>query len=191
MEQVFGRFQAMESIENYPGHFNTCVYRAVDSSTNRLVALQTVWPEDCTIRPDLISSGFAAEVAAVSKLVHLNIAEMIDFGVAGSQGYVLYVAYEWVGGRSLRGLLDANARQSLVTTREILSPVAAALDYAHSRGVVHGLLIRASCGCRTIGFRRSLASVWPRDSLRWHGTTGAARRSLTSPRSNCRFRVVV
>ena len=74
-----------------------------------------------------------AELAAVPKLVHPNIAEMIDFGVAGSQGYTLYVAYEWVGGRSLRGLLDANARQSLGAAREILSPIAAALDYAHSQ----------------------------------------------------------
>ena len=130
----------MEEIENYPCHFNTSVYRAVDSSANRLVALQAVWPEDCTIRPDLIASRFPAELAAVPKLVHPNIAEMIDFGVAGSQGYTLYVAYEWVGGRSLRGLLDANARQSLGAAREILSPIAAALDYAHSQGVVHGLL---------------------------------------------------
>lgn len=58
MRESFGRFQVMERIEHYPQHGNTAVFRAVDSSTNRSVALQVVWPEDCTIRPDQIAGRF-------------------------------------------------------------------------------------------------------------------------------------
>lgn len=44
------------------------------------------------------------------------------------------------GGRTLRGLLDAQGPQSPGAAREVLWPMAAALDYAHRQGAAHGLL---------------------------------------------------
>jgi len=140
MRESYGRFQVLECIPHYPQHFNTAVFRAVDSSTNRLVALQVIWPEDCTIRPDLIAARFPDQALAARKLVHPWIAEFIDFGITGSQGYTLFIAYEWVGGQSLQSLLAAKRPQALASAREILLPIAAALDHGHSQGARHGSL---------------------------------------------------
>jgi len=139
MEGSYGRFQATERIHHLPT-INGATYRAVDSATNRSALLHVVGPEDCTVLPDQIASRFYADAYAARRLMHPHIAEFIDFGAVGADGYTLFVAYEWTGGRTLRGLLDAEGPQSSDAAREILRPMAAALDYAHGQGVVHGHL---------------------------------------------------
>lgn len=90
-----------------------------------------------TIRPDLVvdpvlERRFMLEARAVAALDHPSIVRLYDFAFDGDMPYMVM---ELVSGRPLAELMDSPVPPRIVL--EALLPVAVALDYAHSHGVVH------------------------------------------------------
>src|SRR5579872_2424342 len=79
----------------------------------------------------------AQERAALIGLTHPNILPLYDFGM---QSGCLYQAIALSSGTSPARLLKQQGRLPPAQTLDILKQIAAGLDYAHDRGVVHGLL---------------------------------------------------
>ncbi len=112
------------------------VYRAVDVTLRRMVALKVIEPD---LR-DLgnYSARFEREAQAIAALEHPNIVPVYYFGEADS---LYYMAMKFIEGVELRTLMDLYHQdgQSLPTADllRIFEAVGGALDYAHSRGVIH------------------------------------------------------
>ena len=100
------------------------VYRAVDKP-GRQVALKILGST---------SPRAWVEAEASTHFVHRNIVR--TFEVLEWNG-CLCLVQEWLEGRSLRAVLDSDGRLDLAQTRRVGLAVAAALAYAHSRGILH------------------------------------------------------
>jgi TolB-like protein len=107
------------------------VYHAFDSRHQRPVAIKTLDPQLAT---QIGRKRFLREISIVSSLIHPNILPIHDSGeLAG----LLYYVMPFVAEPSLRELLLERGPVSIGEMRRLLADVAAALDYAHARGVVH------------------------------------------------------
>jgi serine/threonine protein kinase len=97
--------------------------------TDQVVAMKVLTSQEReTVR------RFQREAGIAARLQHPNIVRIYDYGV---QALYHYTALEYVPGGSLRELLERRRRLPLTTALTIFRQVAAALDYAHSLGVVH------------------------------------------------------
>jgi putative two-component system response regulator len=106
------------------------VYRAYHPALDREVAIK-VLPEFFADSLEY-RERFQHEARLVARLKHPNILEVFDF--ASDEG-VAYIVMELVTGGTLESCIGSPMR--LEDVLDILSPIAAALDYAHSRGVLH------------------------------------------------------
>lgn len=107
------------------------VYKAIQKSLDRVVALKILAPE--REKDPQFASRFAREAKTLAQLSHPNIVTVHDFGEADG---MYYLVMEYVDGISLRHLL----REQKLAPQEALAivpPVCEALQYAHDRGVVH------------------------------------------------------
>ncbi|MDZ7637385.1 MAG: protein kinase [Bryobacterales bacterium] len=112
------------------------VYRATDTLIGRDVALKTILLreiEDPNERQFLKERLFR-EAKSAGILSHPNIVTVFQIG---EQDSLTYIAMEFVDGPNLAELLNSSEKPTLETLVSILDQSAAALDYAHSRGVVH------------------------------------------------------
>ena len=108
------------------------VYRASDGRLNRSVALKILAPEfasDTSFRQRLIR-----EMRAAAAVDHPNIVPVFDAGEADG---ALFIAMRYVSGQDLRTLLDHEGTLPPTRVAHLISQAAAALDEAHSRGLVH------------------------------------------------------
>lgn len=109
------------------------VFRAVDVSLDRQVALKVLRPQ-FAIDADALGR-FVEEARTTARLNHPNIVSIFD---AGQERGYLYLAMSLHQGPSLSTLLQDNGGKLLLNrTVGIITQVAAALDYAHAAGVVH------------------------------------------------------
>jgi serine/threonine-protein kinase len=107
------------------------VYRARDPMVGREVALKTLQIQEFPKRQqEEILGRFRREAQAAGQLNHPNIVTIFDVGES-------FFVMEMVKGETLHAYLARKGRLELEETLGILSPIAAALDYAHRRGVVH------------------------------------------------------
>jgi serine/threonine-protein kinase len=107
------------------------VYRAIDAPKQRIVAVKVLKKRFSSSLKAL--ARFDREFLALESLNHPNIVRVLDKGV--EEG-VNYFVLEYVNGASLSRLLKYR-KLTLNTRTQILLQVAAALDYAHRRGIVH------------------------------------------------------
>jgi hypothetical protein len=107
------------------------VYKAYQPSMDRHIALK-VLPRYYASDPSFVGR-FQQEAKLIARLEHPNILPVYDYGE--SEGYT-YLAMRYVEGEGLAGLLQGQPLP-LPTIAHILSQLASALDYAHSKGVVH------------------------------------------------------
>ena len=108
------------------------VYRAHDLQLDRQVALKILDPvlaEDPGFR-----QRFLRESRAAAAVDHPNI---IPVFAAGEADGVLFIAMRYVSGSDVRTLLDSAGPLPAGRAVGIVSQVAAALDTAHERGLVH------------------------------------------------------
>ncbi|MFC4561518.1 Stk1 family PASTA domain-containing Ser/Thr kinase [Nocardiopsis mangrovi] len=77
---------------------------------------------------------FINEAHSVARLSHPNVVQVYDQGT--DQGHV-YLAMEYVPGRTLRDLLSERGRLAPHAALKIMAPVLAALGAAHRAGMVH------------------------------------------------------
>lgn len=118
------------------GRSNNVVYEAEEPDTGRRVALKVM-----ELPPTLSGSErtqrverFQTEARAASRMSHPNIVETYETGQEKGR---LFVAMEFLEGKSLARVLREEGKLNLERAGEILSQMCAALTYAHSRGVVH------------------------------------------------------
>ena len=104
------------------------VYRARDTSLDRLVAIKVLLPEFCF--NDERVRRFQLEARAASALNHPNILTIHEIGASGDSHFI---ASEFVEGETLRDRLKRESL-SLDETLEISIQIAQALGAAHASG---------------------------------------------------------
>ena len=108
------------------------VYRALDPLLNRYVAIKVM---SQGIATDLeLRDRFLREARAAGSLQHPNIITIYDFGEADGS---LYIAMEYVEGSDLSDIMERQDPLPLPAKLDIIVDTLHALEYAHSRGVVH------------------------------------------------------
>jgi serine/threonine protein kinase len=108
------------------------VYKAYQPNMERCVALK-ILPRHYAAEPDFIRR-FKQEARIIASLEHPNVLPVYDYGEADGYTYIVMRYIE--GGKTLADLMRGQSL-SLSQIHNILSKIAAALDYSHSRGVVH------------------------------------------------------
>jgi DNA-binding beta-propeller fold protein YncE len=107
------------------------VYRALDLALDRPVALKILAPE---LAADVqFRERFLRESRLAASIDHPNVVPVYDAGEVGGE---LYIAMRFVEGSDLRHLLSAGPLEP-ARALTLVSQVAAALDAAHGRGLVH------------------------------------------------------
>lgn len=111
------------------------VYRGVDTVIGRHVAIKTLRPEDMGDSNERGSMGdrLLREARSAGILSHPSIVTIYQ---AGQDKDILYIAMEFVDGANLADIL-VQGKLTVEATLKILKQSAEALDYAHSKGVVH------------------------------------------------------
>src|SRR5437588_798844 len=112
------------------------VYLARDPKIGRLVAIKTIsllcedYAEERQYR-----DRFILEARAAGTLSHPGIVTIFDIG---EEGETPYIVMEYVSGQALSTMMwQGSKKRSLPMSLRIIQQTAEALDYAHSRGVVH------------------------------------------------------
>ena len=108
------------------------VYVATDTRLDRQVALKVMHAE--LARDDDFVRRFVGEAKSVARLSHPNVVGVYD---QGADGPLLYLAMEYVPGRTLKDLLRERGRFSPAEALEIMSGVLDGLAAAHSSGITH------------------------------------------------------
>jgi beta-lactam-binding protein with PASTA domain/predicted Ser/Thr protein kinase len=108
------------------------VYRALDIRLDRLVALKVMhqlYAED-----DEFVQRFIREAKSAARLSHPNVVAVFDQGDDAGQ---VFLAMEYVQGRTLRDLIRERVRLRPQEALSIMQPVLSALAAAHAAGLVH------------------------------------------------------
>jgi serine/threonine-protein kinase len=108
------------------------VYRAHDTLLHRDVAIKILYPQYST--DGSLIERFKREAVMAAQLDHPNIVPIYDVGEAAG---LVYIAMKLLNGRSLADLLHARQAVPLQDLIPLVEQIAAALDYAHARGIVH------------------------------------------------------
>ena len=108
------------------------VFRAVDERLGRQVALKILAPALAE------NEGFRRRFVAESRMAAaVDDPHIIPVHEAGEATGVLFIAMRYVPGGDVRTLVHQSGPLSASRTAAIISPVASALDAAHSFGLIH------------------------------------------------------
>lgn len=124
-----GRYQVLERLGQGA---MAAVHKAFDPTINRTLAIKFLHPQLCI--DEEYRTRFIREARAAGSLAHPNIATIFDVGEIEGQPYI---AMELLEGEPLD---DVMGRDGALPIRDVLEmgiQLARALDYAHSKGIVH------------------------------------------------------
>jgi serine/threonine-protein kinase len=108
------------------------VYEALDMRLDRIVALKVM---HLGLGDDAeFGRRFVAEARAAAKLSHPNVVAVFD---QGDDDGTLFLAMEYVPGRTLRDVIRQQAPLPPARALDLLAPVLSALSAAHDAGIVH------------------------------------------------------
>ena len=108
------------------------VYQATDTRLDREVALKVMHAE--LARDEEFVRRFIGEAKSVARLSHQNVVAVFD---QGADGPFLYLAMEYVPGRTLKEVLRDSGRFPPATALEMMTGVLDGLAAAHASGIVH------------------------------------------------------
>jgi eukaryotic-like serine/threonine-protein kinase len=108
------------------------VYLGTDTRLDRAVALKIMHAELATDE-DFVRR-FVSEARSVARLSHPSVVTVFD---QGADGRTLYLAMEYVPGRTLRDLLTERGMLSPREALDIMEGVLAGLAAAHQAGIAH------------------------------------------------------
>lgn len=116
------------------------VYEGTDRRLNRRVAIKVLRAD--LARDPMFQERFRREAQSAAGLNHPNIVAIYDTGEdvlndGATQISVPYIVMEYVDGVTLRQMLQNGPRILPERSLEITAGVLAALNYAHSHGIVH------------------------------------------------------
>ena len=126
--ETVGQFEIVEYIGQ--GGMAT-IFKAHQTNLDRFVALKVIHP---VLKDDqAFLNRLKREASIIAKLNHPNIVTVYDF--SEFEG-IPFLVLRFIDGKTLKAVLQ---QQRLGTTQilKIIRPVADALSYAHSRGVLH------------------------------------------------------
>ncbi len=131
--QRIGRYEILDELGR--GAMGV-VYRARDPSIGRLIAIKTIRLRELSdpVESERLRERLRREAHSAGILSHPGIVVVYD---VGQEGDLAYIAMELVAGRSLESLLADRQPPSQQMILNILRQTAAALDYAHKKGIVH------------------------------------------------------
>ncbi len=112
------------------------VYRALDTKLQRYVALKVIAPELRTDNEHALR--FEREAQSIARLEHPNIVHIYRFGESSG---LYYIAMQYIQGADVGRLIeDYRNNGEFMPIDDIVSiidQIGGALDYAHSKGVIH------------------------------------------------------
>jgi serine/threonine protein kinase len=108
------------------------VYRAYHVGLARPAAVRVL--PAIAVDPEA-KARFRREAEVITGLRHPNLLHLFDFG---DHLGTPYLVAEWMPGGSLGDRLKAGANHKHSTSLQLLAGIAAALDFAHGQGIVHG-----------------------------------------------------
>src|SRR4029079_282065 len=108
------------------------VYRAYDLRLKRTVAVKLIAPELSELED--FRERFLTETELAASLEHPNVVPIHDAGEVDGQ---LYIAMRYVEGGELKTVLQNEGRLDHESAAASSGQIAAALDPAHARGLVH------------------------------------------------------
>jgi serine/threonine protein kinase len=108
------------------------VYRAYDTRLERPVAIKVLAPE--LARDEAFRQRFIRESRTAAAVDHPNIIPIFEAGEANG---VLFIAMRFVHGPNVQELVETEGPLPAVRACHIITQVAAALEAAHSHGLVH------------------------------------------------------
>ncbi|HET9719217.1 MAG TPA: serine/threonine-protein kinase [Solirubrobacteraceae bacterium] len=127
--QRFGNYELLERLGD--GGMGV-IYRAVETSLGRQVALRLIPPQaapDGTTRARL-----NREVTLLAGLDHPNVVPVYE---VGERDGMLFVATRWIDGRTLEEVVSSEGPLDLRRAVRIVNQVASALQAAHDGGILH------------------------------------------------------
>ena len=108
------------------------VYRARHIALDHVVALKVISPE--LVGDERFRARFQSESRIAVSIRHPNV---VSVHHAGEEDGLLFVTMDYIEGTDLRGLLNREGWLEAGRASALLDPVAAALDAAHARGLIH------------------------------------------------------
>lgn len=112
------------------------VYLAQQSRPRRQVAVKVLLPST-TLKPQHLAAfleRFRRETDAAASLEHPNIMPVYEYG---ERDGLAYLVMPYISGGTLRDVMEREGRLALPKIVNYLEQLAAALDFAHARGVIH------------------------------------------------------
>jgi serine/threonine-protein kinase len=107
------------------------VYLARHEELDRTAAVKVM----LAFGSDPVARGrFRREGRAIALLRHPNVVTVYDYGEYEGTPYMIE---EFIGGGTLAGKLESQGRPATASTIRLLRGMAAGLDYAHQKGIVH------------------------------------------------------
>src|SRR5579862_6539813 len=111
------------------------VYQGFDPRIMRTVAIKTMLPEGLSPQEfEEYKKRFEREAQAAGVLAHPNIITVYDFG---EDNGVLYLAMEFLEGKSLEKIVQEQTVLPVETILPIFDQICSALDHAHHNNIVH------------------------------------------------------
>jgi serine/threonine protein kinase/outer membrane protein assembly factor BamD (BamD/ComL family) len=107
------------------------VYKAVEPSSNRIVAVKVLPPE--FLKDEVLLERFHREALALTLVKHPNVVQIL---AKDRDGELLYFAMEYVPGTSLAAVLRRR-RLSLPEALAVFKGICAGLEAAHQQNVIH------------------------------------------------------
>ncbi len=112
------------------------VYKGYQATLDRYVAIKVM---SHTVAEDqTFIERFQREAAAVARLRHQNLVQMLDFGLHAD---ISYMVMEFIDGETLKTHIRTKQAEKsnliLSDVVQIVQDIASALDYAHAHGIVH------------------------------------------------------
>jgi len=108
------------------------VFRATQTAMDRSVALKLIVPNS-----PVSAKRFEREAKIVSQLRHPNTVTVFDYGVLDSSTGIVFLAMEFLEGKSLSTLIREEAPLPFHRVVNIAIQICRSLNEAHERGVIH------------------------------------------------------
>ena len=129
MKEKFGPFKLIDD----KGHgSNATVYRA--QFKDQIVAIKIFDIERNSEDYEWIKRFFDREISIIKKLQHPNIIKILKAGIIDETPYI---SMQFMEGGSLDYKLKDVDFFSVTETLSVLKPIASAIDFAHSKGIIH------------------------------------------------------
>ena len=112
------------------------VYKALDTILDRPVAVKCINLDTpfADHGPDELRERFVREARIAARLQHPNIVTIYDIVATSDRGFIIM---EFIEGQSLESLLAERKRLAMPDALRVVTQLSDAIDYAHSRNVVH------------------------------------------------------